>query len=211
MDEVFPSNSPSFQIQAQVMALGFWRKKLISVNFNMLASQGHGTCLSGWLLYSSGKEPACQCRRCRKLWFNPCVRKIPWGRKWKPPSVFLPGEFHGQRSLAGYSPRGHKGSDMTEWLNMNTHCILEGNWASDLLITRNYFEWMNESVMSDYGRMCPSQSLVFLQKGRQRKYAYSAQRTATCDSLLSLSLRKDQWIDEPKRYDGMEGWPEMRN
>ena len=28
--------------------------------------------------------------------------------------VFLPGEFHGQRNLAGYSPRGHKESDMTE-------------------------------------------------------------------------------------------------
>jgi len=68
---------------------------------------------------------------------------------------------------------------------------------------------MNESVMSDYGRICPSWSLVFLQKGRQRKYAYSAQRTATCVSLLNL--RKDQWIDEPKRYGGVEGWPEMRN
>ena len=34
--------------------------------------------------------------------FNPCVRKIPWRRKWQPSPVFLPGEFHGQRSLAGY-------------------------------------------------------------------------------------------------------------
>ena len=68
---------------------------------------------------------------------------------------------------------------------------------------------MNESVMSDYGRICPSWSLVFLQKGRKRKYAYSAQRTATCVSLLNL--REDQWLDEPKRYGGMEGWPEMRN
>ena len=32
----------------------------------------------------------------------------------KPTSVFLPGEFHGQRSLAGYSPWGHKESDTTE-------------------------------------------------------------------------------------------------
>ena len=30
--------------------------------------------------------------------------------------VFLPGEFYGQRSLVGYSPWGHKESDMTEWL-----------------------------------------------------------------------------------------------
>ena len=36
---------------------------------------------------------------------DPWVGKIPWRRKWQPPPVFLPGEAHGQRSLAGYSPR----------------------------------------------------------------------------------------------------------
>jgi len=40
--------------------------------------------------------------------FNPWVRKIPWRREWLPTPVFLPGESHGQRSLAGYSPWGHK-------------------------------------------------------------------------------------------------------
>ena len=33
---------------------------------------------------------------------------------WQPTPVFLPGKFHGQKSLAGYSPWGHKESDMTE-------------------------------------------------------------------------------------------------
>ena len=42
------------------------------------------------------------------------IRKIPWGRKWQPTPVFLPGEFYGQRSLVGCSPWGHKESDMTE-------------------------------------------------------------------------------------------------
>ena len=42
------------------------------------------------------------------------VRKIPWRMEWQPTPVFLPGEFHGQRSLAGYSLWGHKESDMTE-------------------------------------------------------------------------------------------------
>ena len=32
------------------------------------------------------------------------VRKNPWRRKWKSTPVFLPGKFHGQRSLVGYSP-----------------------------------------------------------------------------------------------------------
>ena len=42
------------------------------------------------------------------------VRKIPWRKAWQPSPVFLPGESRGQRSLAGYSPWGHKESDMTE-------------------------------------------------------------------------------------------------
>ena len=39
-----------------------------------------------------------------RLWFDPWVVKIPWRRAWQPTPVFLPGESHGQRSLAGYSP-----------------------------------------------------------------------------------------------------------
>ena len=38
----------------------------------------------------------------------------PWRREWQPVAVFLPGKFHGQRSLAGYSSWGCKESDMTE-------------------------------------------------------------------------------------------------
>ena len=40
--------------------------------------------------------------------------KIPWRYTWQPTPVFLPGESHGQRSLAGYSPWGGQESDMTE-------------------------------------------------------------------------------------------------
>ena len=42
---------------------------------------------------------------------------MPWRRKWQTTPVFLPGKFHGQRSLIGYSPWGHKESDTTEWLH----------------------------------------------------------------------------------------------
>ena len=44
------------------------------------------------------------------------VRKIPWRRKWQPTPVILPGEFHGQRSLEGYSPWGCKELNTTERL-----------------------------------------------------------------------------------------------
>ena len=54
------------------------------------------------------KEFTCQCRKCKRHRFNPWVGKIPWRRKWQPIPVFLPGEFHGQRSLVGCSPWAHR-------------------------------------------------------------------------------------------------------
>ena len=61
--------------------------------------------------------------------FDPWVGKIPWRRKWQSIPVFLPGESHGWRSLVGYSPWGHKESDMTEQLHSLTHST---NSASQL-------------------------------------------------------------------------------
>ena len=58
-----------------------------------------------------------QCRRHRRHGFNPWVGKIPWRRAWQPTPVFLLGESPGQRSLAGYSPWGHKELDTTERLS----------------------------------------------------------------------------------------------
>ena len=56
------------------------------------------------------------CLQCGRPGFNPWFGKIPWKRKWQPTPVFLPGESHGQRSLVGYSPRGHREVDTTERL-----------------------------------------------------------------------------------------------
>ena len=57
----------------------------------------------------------------RRPGFDPWVGKIPWRRKWQPTLVFSPGESHGQRSLVGYSPQGHKVSDTTERLHFHFH------------------------------------------------------------------------------------------
>ena len=57
----------------------------------------------------------------KRLGFDPWVGKILRRRNWQPAPVFLPQKFHGQRSLAGYSPQGLKESDMTEELNTHTH------------------------------------------------------------------------------------------
>ena len=63
---------------------------------------------------ASGKEPTWQCRRLKKCKFDPWVGMISGRRKWQPTAVLLPGESHGQKSLEGYSPQGHKEADMTE-------------------------------------------------------------------------------------------------
>ena len=52
------------------------------------------------LRWLSDKESACLCRR---LWFDPWVRKTPQRRRWQPMPVFLPGKFHGQKNRTGYS------------------------------------------------------------------------------------------------------------
>ena len=77
------------------------------------------------------------CLQCRIPGFNPWVGTILWRRKWQPTSVFLPGEFHGQRSLADDSPWGHKKSDTTERLTLwlTSSFILSFGNAAFLFIT----------------------------------------------------------------------------
>ena len=84
---------------------------------------------SGWHYLSSpggtsGKESACQCRRCKRHEFNPWIGKVLWRRKWQPTPVFLPGKSHGQRSLVGYSPWCHKESDTTEHAHRTDYVLL---------------------------------------------------------------------------------------
>ena len=60
----------------------------------------------------------------RETWLQSLGWEDPWRRKWQPTPVFLPGEPHGQRSLAGYSPRGRKESDTTEQLHFTSLLFL---------------------------------------------------------------------------------------
>ena len=64
---------------------------------------------------SDGKESACSAGDLGwRPGFDPRVGKILQRREWQPTPIFLSGESHGLRSVAGYSPRGQKESDMTE-------------------------------------------------------------------------------------------------
>jgi len=60
---------------------------------------------------SGGYESACNVG---DLGSTSGLGRFPWKREWLPTAVFLSGEFHGQRSLAGYSLWGGKELDMME-------------------------------------------------------------------------------------------------
>ena len=64
--------------------------------------------------FPGGSDGKVSCLQCGRPGFDPWVRKILWRRKWQPTPVLLPGKSHGQRSIVGYSPWGHKELDMTE-------------------------------------------------------------------------------------------------
>ena len=113
---------------------------------------------------ASGKEPTCQCRRLRKCRFNPWVGKIPWRRTRKPTPVFLPGESHGQRSLAGYIVhRVTKG--WTQLKQLTTHAfMLSGITSSPLTHTYKDPLWLHTVTVtnSQEGRFgSPLERLLF--------------------------------------------------
>ena len=69
--------------------------------------------------------------RCR---IDPWVGKIPWRMAWQLTPVFLPGESHGQRSQAGYSPQGCRELDMTEVTEYShTHITNEATYKLSVL------------------------------------------------------------------------------
>ena len=85
-----------------------------------------------------------------------------WRRKWQPTPVFLPGEFHGQRSMAGYSPWGHKESDTTEWLRstfIHWHSTLRKSLSSLFL---HLFTSVLTHKFLFYSEVCNSISLFIL-------------------------------------------------
>ena len=84
-----------------------WTSFLIDLICPILASQVV-------LLVKNPPASAGDIRDTGSGWRDPWVGKIPWWRAWQPIPIFLPRVSHGQRSLAGYNPQGHKESDMTE-------------------------------------------------------------------------------------------------
>ena len=97
------------------------------------------------------------CLQCRRPEFGPCVGRIPWRRAWQTTPVFLPGECHGQRSLADYSPWGDKESDTTEQLSIAqmyiyityTHIYKTEKWH---YLWQKIFEWQHIFIRNHWGQ-----------------------------------------------------------
>ena len=96
---------------------------------------------------ASGKEPTCQCRGHKIHSFDPWIGKIPWRRAGQPTPVFLPGKSHGQRSLAGYSPQGHRELDSTEMTQHTRNALARPlvlclhNGASSQQLCHHVYVW----------------------------------------------------------------------
>ena len=102
---------------------------------------------------SDGKESACNA--------DPWIGKVPWRREWQPTlPVFLPGEFHGQRSLEGYSPCGHKESDTTGQLTLFQEPVVcrraRGEWRATRLqkhLLRNRSYKSSQAAITKHHRL----------------------------------------------------------
>ena len=111
-----PVSLPEEAVRWHLGELGAWEANSFHVDWETLRQA------RGFPGFSVVKNlPAVQ-----EAWFSPWVGKIPCRREWQSTPVCLPREFHGQRSLMGRSPWGHKESDTAERL-INTQ--RQGSWA----------------------------------------------------------------------------------
>ena len=85
----------------------------------------HGVLHWGFPGSTSGKEPTCQCRRCKRLKFDSWAEKIPW-KVWQPTPVFLPREFPWTEEPSKLQPMGLKSHDWvtTQQLSWRLHVWL---------------------------------------------------------------------------------------
>ena len=84
----------------------------------------------------------------QETWVQSLDWKVPWRRKWLSIPVFLPGKFHGQSSLAGYNPWGHKESDTAERLTLS------------LLMVTHIYSWIY--IITIVKEFLPENLLVYV-------------------------------------------------
>ena len=97
--------------------------------------------------------------QCSRPGIHPWGGKIPWRRAWEPLQYSCLENHHGQRSLAGYSPRGHKALDTTEPLSAAWHCnknlLFIYLWTDGFLFLVSNFDYFHSHIDSDSANQSP--------------------------------------------------------
>ena len=138
--------------------------------------------ISGFPGGASGKEPTCQCRKFKRCRFHPWVGKIPWRRAWQPTPVLLPREAHGQRSLAGSSPWGHKE------LNTTVEVLVEELYVS-LPLVLTFERVLHISSLSEGHLNCLL--LLICTKKPQKKILCMSYASMSCVFLWHLASNRN--------------------
>ena len=127
-----------------------------------------------------GKVPTWPCRRCRRRGLHLCIRKIPWGRKWQPPPVFLPGKSHGQRNLVGYSPRDQK---------------VRHNWSDCVWHDTWYVWYILHHVWEHFGNKngTPGSIWVILLKFGKRPFFFGSVASCNVDNCMVVVVSIVRW------------------
>ena len=131
----------------------FFKKMMVSHTFSSHSSailRGHGLALGRprWL---SGKDSACQCRRCRCVSLIPGLRSSPGGGNDNPLQYSCLENPQGQKSLAGYSPWGHKESDTTEQLTHTHEMYRNVKWfVKSVFLTKFTQEWSLDRISRNH-------------------------------------------------------------
>ena len=95
----------------------------------------------------------------QETWLNPRVGNMPWSREWQPTPTFLPREFHGQRSLAGYSPWGHRVGH--NWATNTLHDVLSIIYVQLFRILMNWSFYHCETGLVISGNILWFQVYIF--------------------------------------------------
>ena len=91
----------------------------------------------------------------RETWVQSLGWEDPLEEGWQPTPVFLPGESHGQRSLASYSPWGCKESDMTERQPSTAQVLLASLvYREDIAYTALLFAFFSQQWTMNNGLSC---------------------------------------------------------
>ena len=101
------------------MILSSWHKAFLKLQDRHCGKINHFILEFAASLLAQRQERTCLWYRRSR--FGPWIGKILWTREWQPTAVFLPGESHGQRRLAGNRPWSCK--YMTEWLKLPLCCL----------------------------------------------------------------------------------------